>query len=165
MDSSVRAVAVVGLGRMGTALAGAMARSDHTVTVWNRTASRATPLRDLGVSVADSLAAACAASEFVLVSVTDYDTTRALLDGEGVAAALQGSVLVQLTSGTPSEARELAEWAERARHPLRRRKDHRLPVGDRHPGGGDLLCRVCGCVRISQASPRGAGRRAALRGR
>ena len=63
MDSSVRDVAVVGLGRMGTALAGAMARSDHTVTVWNRTASRATPLRDLGVSVADSLAAACAASE------------------------------------------------------------------------------------------------------
>ena len=56
MEGSVRAVAVVGLGRMGTALAGAMARSDHTVTVWNRTASRATPLRDLGVSVADSLA-------------------------------------------------------------------------------------------------------------
>ena len=45
------------------------------------------------------------------MSVTDYNTTRALLDGEGVASALQGRVLVQLTSGTPSEARELAEWA------------------------------------------------------
>ena len=45
------------------------------------------------------------------MSVTDYDATHALLDGEGVASALQDSVLVQLTSGIPSEARELAEWA------------------------------------------------------
>jgi 3-hydroxyisobutyrate dehydrogenase-like beta-hydroxyacid dehydrogenase len=111
MDDSVRAVTVVGLGRMGSALAGAMARSGHTVTVWNRTASRAAPLRDVGVSVANSVADACASSDVVLVSVADYETTRALLDGEGVAAALQGRVLVQLSSGTPSEARILAGWA------------------------------------------------------
>lgn len=111
MDKSERAVAVVGLGRMGTALAGAMARSDHRVTVWNRTASRATSLRDLGVSISDSVADACVQSDVVLVSVTDYTATRALLDGEGVAAALQGRVLVQLSSGTASEARELAAWA------------------------------------------------------
>ena len=111
MDKTVRTVTVLGLGRMGSALAGAMARSGHTVTVWNRTASRAKPLLNLGVVVADSVASACASSDVVVVSVNDYATTRELLDGDAVASALRGRVLVQLTSGTPSQARELAGWA------------------------------------------------------
>ena len=111
MDKTVRTVTILGLGRMGSALAGAMARSGHTVTVWNRTASRAIPLRGLGVAVADSVANACSSSDVVVMSVNDYDTTKELLDGDGVASALRGRVLVQLTSGTPSQARELAGWA------------------------------------------------------
>jgi 3-hydroxyisobutyrate dehydrogenase-like beta-hydroxyacid dehydrogenase len=111
MDKTVRTVAVLGTGRMGSALAEALARSGHTVTVWNRTASRATPLRDVGVVVADSVASACASSDVVLVSVADYDATRGMLDGDGVSTALHGRLLVQLTSGVPSEARELAGWA------------------------------------------------------
>lgn len=111
MDTTASAVTVLGLGRMGIALAEAMARSGQSVTVWNRTASRAAPLRDLGASVADSVADACASSDVVLVSLNDYATTHALLDHEDVASALRGRVLVQLTSGSPSEARKLAEWA------------------------------------------------------
>lgn len=111
METTVHAVTTLGLGRMGSALAGAMARAGHTVTVWNRTASRAMPLRDRGVVVADSVASACASSDVEFVSVSDYDTTRELLDGEDVASVLRGRTLVQLTSGTPSQARELAAWA------------------------------------------------------
>ena len=111
MDTAACAVTTLGLGRMGSALARAMGRAGHTVTVWNRTVSRAVPLRDLGVVVADSVASACASSDVVVVSVNDYETTRELLDGDAVASALRGRVLVQLTSGTPSQARELAEWA------------------------------------------------------
>jgi 3-hydroxyisobutyrate dehydrogenase-like beta-hydroxyacid dehydrogenase len=113
MNKAVRAVTVVGLGRMGLALAGAVARAGHTVTVWNRTASRAEPLRDLGVAVAESVASACSASDVVLVCLADYDATRTVLNegGGGAGSALEGRCLVQVTSGTPSEARELAEWA------------------------------------------------------
>ncbi len=111
MDKTVRSVAVLGVGRMGSALAGALARSGHTVTAWNRTASRAIPLRDLGIVISDSMASACASSDVVLVSVSDYEATRALLDGDGIVSALHGRLLVQLTSGTPSQARELAEWS------------------------------------------------------
>ena len=111
MDKTVCTVTTLGLGRMGSALARAMTRGGHTVTVWNRTASRALPLRDLGAVVADSVASACASSDVVVISVNDYETTRELLDDDAVAAALRGRVLVQLTSGTPSQARELAEWA------------------------------------------------------
>jgi 3-hydroxyisobutyrate dehydrogenase-like beta-hydroxyacid dehydrogenase len=68
------------------------------------------PLRSLGVSVADSVADACSSSDVVVVSVNDYDTTRELLDDD-VASALRGRVIVQLSSGTPSQARALAGWA------------------------------------------------------
>jgi len=110
MANSAPAVTVLGLGRMGLALARALARAGHTVTVWNRTASRAAPLRELNVAVADSVASACASSAIVVVSVTDYEATLAMLAG-GNGAVLEGRTLVQLSSGTPSEAREMARWA------------------------------------------------------
>jgi len=111
MGESAPAVTVLGLGRMGLALAQALARAGHTVTVWNRTASRAAPLRALDVAVAESVAGACASSAVVIVSVTDYDATRATLGAEA-GSLLEDRTLVQLSSGTPSEAREMARWAE-----------------------------------------------------
>ncbi|MER7078809.1 NAD(P)-binding domain-containing protein, partial [Saccharopolyspora kobensis] len=39
-----KAVSVLGLGDMGTALADALLAAGHRVTVWNRTAARAEPL-------------------------------------------------------------------------------------------------------------------------
>src|SRR5438034_2227465 len=79
IGDSAPAVTVLGLGRMGLALAQALARAGHTVTVRNRTASRAAPLRELDVAVAESVASACASSAVVIVSVTDYDATREML--------------------------------------------------------------------------------------
>ena len=110
MGDSAPAVTVLGLGRMGFALAQALARAGHTVTVWNRTASRAAPLQELDVAVAESVASACASSAVVIVSVTDYDATREMLVAE-IGSMLEGRTLVQLSSGTPSEAREMARWA------------------------------------------------------
>ena len=110
MGNSPPAVTVLGLGRMGLALAQALARAGHTVTAWNRTASRAAPLRELDVAVADSVASACASSGVVIVSVTDYEATMEMLAGE-IGSVLEGRTLVQLSSGTPSEAREMAKWA------------------------------------------------------
>ncbi|MBZ4401161.1 NAD(P)-binding domain-containing protein [Myxococcus sp. AS-1-15] len=45
-------VTVIGLGKMGSALAGAFLRAGHRVTVWSRTASRAELLRQAGAVVA-----------------------------------------------------------------------------------------------------------------
>ncbi|MFD0476016.1 NAD(P)-binding domain-containing protein [Nonomuraea thailandensis] len=41
-------VTVIGLGSMGTALAGAFTRAGHPTTVWNRTAAKAAPLVAVG---------------------------------------------------------------------------------------------------------------------
>lgn len=109
MGDSGGTVTVLGLGRMGLALVQALARAGHDLTVWNRTASRSAPLRELDVALADSVESACASSEVVVVSVTDYAATREML-GE-IGSVLEGRTLIQLSSGTPSEARAMARWA------------------------------------------------------
>lgn len=101
-------VSLIGLGPMGIALARAL-QSTFTLTVWNRTADRATPLLHQGTVLAPTALAAVQASPVVLVCVADYTASRAILAAPGVADALRGKVLVQLSTGTPQDARE--DWA------------------------------------------------------
>jgi 3-hydroxyisobutyrate dehydrogenase-like beta-hydroxyacid dehydrogenase len=101
-------VSLIGLGPMGMALARAL-RSKYTLTVWNRTAERAEPLLNQGTVLAASALAAVQASPVVLVCVADYAASRAILAAPGVADALRGKVLVQLSTGTPQDARD--DWA------------------------------------------------------
>ncbi|WP_420000138.1 NAD(P)-dependent oxidoreductase [Streptomyces boninensis] len=109
MQSSVT---VLGLGQMGTRLAQAFLAAGHHTTVWNRTPAKAVPLAAEGAETAASPAAAIAASPLVVVCLPDYATVRKLI--EPASAGLRGRTLVNLTSGTPDEARELA--AETARY-------------------------------------------------
>lgn len=101
-------VSLIGLGPMGIALARAL-QSRHTLTVWNRTAERATAILSQGTLLAPSALAAVQASPVVLVCVADYAASRSILASPGVADALRGKVLVQLSTGTPQDARE--DWA------------------------------------------------------
>ena len=48
-------VAVIGAGRMGSALAAAVYKKGFDTTVWNRTSSKTEPLSRLGLRVAPSL--------------------------------------------------------------------------------------------------------------
>jgi len=48
-------VAVIGTGRMGSALASALFNKGFATTVWNRTAAKAEPLAKLGLRVAPSV--------------------------------------------------------------------------------------------------------------
>ena len=43
-------VCVIGLGNMGSALAGALLANGHGVTVWNRTSSKCGPLVEAGAT-------------------------------------------------------------------------------------------------------------------
>ena len=101
-------VSLIGLGPMGLALARAL-QSKFTLTVWNRTAERARPLLNQGTVLAPTALAAVQASPVVLVCVADYPASRAILAAPGVHDALRGKVLVQLSTGTPQDARD--DWA------------------------------------------------------
>lgn len=98
------AVSVIGLGLMGSALAGALVDAGHATTVWNRTRGRAGGLR---ARVAADVAEAVAASPIVVVCVLDHRAVHDVLDAAGSAVA--GRVVVNLTSGTPDQARGTAQ--------------------------------------------------------
>jgi len=104
------AVSVIGLGNMGGAIARILAERGHPTTVWNRTANKAEALGSAGAVVAGSSAEALRASPLTIFSLLDYDAVRAVLDGDGAISALAGRTLVNLTSGAPVEAEEMAAF-------------------------------------------------------
>lgn len=107
--SGLPSVAVIGLGNLGRALATAFLDHGHRTTVWNRSPAKADALVARGANRAATAAEAIAAADLVIVCVLDFDTVRAVLTP--AADVLRGRTLINLTSGTPQPARELAAWA------------------------------------------------------
>lgn len=105
-------VSVLGLGRMGSALARALIKAGHPSNVWNRNPDKAQPLAALGATVPATVREAIAESDIVIVNVTDYAASQALLRDPKMARTLRGKLIVELSSGTPQEARDAARWME-----------------------------------------------------
>ncbi|MGW0552216.1 NAD(P)-dependent oxidoreductase [Streptomyces altiplanensis] len=105
---SKQPVTVIGLGNLGQALAAAFLQQGHPTTVWNRSQAKADRLVAKGAVRAATAAEALAAGGLVVVCLLDYETVREVL--VPAADTLTGRVLVNLTSGTPEPARELAAW-------------------------------------------------------
>jgi len=103
-------VTVIGLGAMGSALARAFIGAGHSVSVWNRTAARTESLVALGAAATKSPADAAMSSPICVVCIDNYDSTRRLIEDSGMIEALSGRTLVQLSTGTPEEARGLSRW-------------------------------------------------------
>ncbi|WP_405164600.1 NAD(P)-binding domain-containing protein [Nocardia sp. NBC_01499] len=103
-------VTVLGLGSMGRAVASALLVGGRTVTVWNRTPGRGNELVAAGAHSVSDIAEAVVASPVVIVILLDHASVHATLDP--VAKSLAGRQLLNLTSTTPEEARELASWAD-----------------------------------------------------
>lgn len=104
-------VSIIGLGTMGSTLARLLLQAGHRISVWNRSGARADALVRDGATRAASAAAAVGASPISVVCVYDYKATNEILDNDAVAAALAGRVIVQLTTGSPQEARDSETWA------------------------------------------------------
>lgn len=100
-------VTVLGLGEMGSALAGALVDRGHPTTVWNRTSAKVKPLVDRGATDAQSMADAVLRTDLVLVCLLDHAAVREVLDAAG---DLSGRTIVNLTSQTPDQSRATAAW-------------------------------------------------------
>jgi 3-hydroxyisobutyrate dehydrogenase-like beta-hydroxyacid dehydrogenase len=104
------AISIIGLGAMGSALAGTLQRAGHDIAVWNRSSEKTKPFTAKGAKGAIALEEAVVASPVILVCIDSYQTTRNLLQNEDVVARMSGRTLVQLSTGTPREAQESAAW-------------------------------------------------------
>lgn len=92
-------VTLLGLGKMGSAIAGHLLRAKHELTVWNRTPERADPLRALGAHVAASPAEAVAGADVVFSVVFDDQAIEEVLFGNGALKAMMpGTVHVSLST-------------------------------------------------------------------
>lgn len=78
-------IAFLGTGIMGLPMARNIAATGEEVVAWNRTAEKAEPLREHGVTIADDPAAAVAGADVVVTMLTDGPATlevaRAMLGG------------------------------------------------------------------------------------
>ena len=103
-------ISMIGLGAMGTALAKALLKAGHGVTVWNRTPRKMAPLEALGAKGAANVSEAVQASPLVMVCIDNYAATDALFRADDVVPHLSGRTVIQLSTGTPEEARDSETW-------------------------------------------------------
>jgi len=104
----------LGLGAMGNALAAATLDSGRSAVVWNRTRGRARALADQGAIVAVTADEAIADDGAIVVCLFDHSSVHAVIDR--LAPKLAGRAVINLTTTTPNQARELAAWS--AKHDI-----------------------------------------------
>jgi 3-hydroxyisobutyrate dehydrogenase len=109
-------VAFIGLGVMGYPMAGHLANAGHDVTVYNRSAKKATQWQaEYGGKTAPTPAEAARDQEIVFCCVgRDSDLREVTLGANGAFGAMnKGSLFVDHTTASASIARELAAEAEK----------------------------------------------------
>jgi 3-hydroxyisobutyrate dehydrogenase-like beta-hydroxyacid dehydrogenase len=107
------AVGLIGLGNMGTAVAERLLDGGYELVVHNRSAAKAQALAGRGAVVADTPAAVAERVDVVLTSLPD-DAAFEAVAASVVAAARPGTVLVDLSTVSPTASARVAALAEAA---------------------------------------------------
>jgi 3-hydroxyisobutyrate dehydrogenase len=129
-------VGFVGTGIMGASMAGHLLAAGHPLHVFNRTRSKAEPLLAAGAVWCESPEEVAASAEIVITIVgmpTDVEEVYFGHDGNGgiLAAATSGSLLIDMTTSSPSLAERIAAAAF----------DRSLAAVDAPVSGGDVGAR------------------------
>src|SRR5450755_2019894 len=103
-------IAFLGLGQMGTPMAGRLLKAGHELVVWNRTPDRAKSLLAAGAAWAGSPAEAGAGVEFALTMLATPEALEEVVLGEtGLAKSLRpGQVYVDMSTVGPATVRSIA---------------------------------------------------------
>lgn len=106
-------VSFIGLGAMGSRMAGRLLAAGYDLTVYNRSLERARPLEERGATVASTPAGAARHAQIVLVSVADDAAAEAVIAGpDGALSAVRpGAVIINTSTVSPQVSRRLAEAA------------------------------------------------------
>jgi len=103
-------IGVAGLGAMGAAIAARLMEVGHQVSVWNRTADKATPLADAGAMVSATPAALADACEAVITMLTDGAALDAVYAGaDGLLSGnVKGKLFIDMSTVPPKVSTDLA---------------------------------------------------------
>jgi 3-hydroxyisobutyrate dehydrogenase-like beta-hydroxyacid dehydrogenase len=103
-------VAILGTGRMGSAMARSLARAGHSLVLFNRSMDKAEGLAtEIGATTAPSAAAAVAASSAAISMVADEAAVAALYRGRGgvLEGVTPGCTLIEMSTVAPRVVRGL----------------------------------------------------------
>ena len=100
-------IGFIGLGGMGSRMAGRVLAAGYPLTVYNRTRDRATPLVEQGAEAAASPAELASRCQVIITMLSDPRAVKAVLEGETgiLAGAHQGLILVDMSTVGPLDAR------------------------------------------------------------
>lgn len=104
-------IGFIGLGNMGSAMARNLIKAGHTLTVYNRTRSRAEALQSEGAKIAATPAEAAANAEALITMLADDAAVEAVLfsPGEAISALRAGAVHVSMSTISVALSRRLAQ--------------------------------------------------------
>ena len=104
-------IGFIGLGGMGSAMAGNVLKAGSGMRVYNRTPDKAKPLVEMGASQADTPAGAAQAGGIVVTMLTNDQAVEAVaFGGDGFGEVLgEGGVHVSMSTISPEMSRRLAE--------------------------------------------------------
>jgi len=98
-------IAFLGLGIMGAPMAVNLVRAGFDVMGWNRTSSKATPVREAGGAVAKTPAEAVEGAEFILSILDSGPVVREVFfDSGAVDHMLSGAIFIDMASIPPKMA-------------------------------------------------------------
>ncbi|KAH7196299.1 hypothetical protein BKA60DRAFT_470586 [Fusarium oxysporum] len=102
----------LGLGNMGSALVQALLKASHKVTIWNRTTARpqVRAAVEAGAILEADVQTVISRNNIIVICLLDYSSINNVLD-DIPTPAFKGKTIVNLTNGTPKQAREMANWA------------------------------------------------------
>lgn len=107
-------IGFIGLGIMGSRMAANLLGAGHSVTVHNRTASKAAPLEAQGAAVAGTAAEAAQEADVVVTVVADPPAVRDVALGEAgfLPAMRAGALWLDCSTVDPACVRDMARAAE-----------------------------------------------------
>jgi 2-hydroxy-3-oxopropionate reductase len=110
MTTAGKTVSVVGAGIMGSAISRRLLQCGWAVSVYDRDTAKLAALKDEGANPVASVAAATAASKFVILSLNHADIVRAVVFGENgvLAAASPDRLLIDMSSIDPAETARMS---------------------------------------------------------
>ena len=118
-------IAFLGLGRMGTPMAGRVRSAGHDLIVWNRTPERTQPLVAEGARAARTPAEAAREAEIVITMLAGPPALEAVMAGpDGIAAAISPAACLVEMFNRRAEGGAGGQGPAAGRDRLRRRAGH-----------------------------------------